>query len=295
MGNKYKYATITVARNEQDNIVNSVQSILDQSIPPTHLVVVDDGSTDNTTKILKSLEERYKYPFNILPSIPEKWLDINFKLVIRRNRGFSALSSYLIADVYNTGMKYLFTKDDWDYLFVISSDTYISTDYAKKMIDNMGDDYGAASGECGHTQLSPDACYGAGRVIRRDVLESLAGFPRTYAWEEGCLIYSWMIGLKTGHFDNARFSSRLPDVKKERAYILWGRGMKDGGITYVHLFYSVAKKIIINRQLMVGIKFIVGYFAQPYPENCDWVDYRIMSEKIKIKKAIKRKILKILP
>lgn len=282
MDSKFQYATITVARNEQEDIMHSVNSILQQSIPPTNMVVVDDGSTDNTTTILKDLEKSFS------------WNEIKFKLVIRRDRGFSALGTYLMADVYNTGMKYLFSKHDWFYLFIISSDTIIPKDYAKNMIINMGDDYGVAGGVCGQVKLSKDACRGSGRVIRRDVLEAINGFPRTYAWEEGCLFHSWMTGLKTGHFHNASFFTRLPDAKLERNYIGWGRAMKDGGMTFIHLFILVLTEIIIQRQLKIGLKLLVGFFAQPYPKGYDWVDYRFVNDKSRLKQAIRRKMSRLL-
>ena len=105
MNKTAQYATLTVARNEFESIGNTLNLILDQTIPPNHLVVVDDGSTDHTLDILLSLEDWYKFADDILPSMPANWRNINYKVVVRRDRGFSALNSYnlyLLADAsYN--------------------------------------------------------------------------------------------------------------------------------------------------------------------------------------------------
>ena len=43
--------------NAECSIKRAVTSILEQSLPPVELIVVDDGSTDNTVQILKSLQD----------------------------------------------------------------------------------------------------------------------------------------------------------------------------------------------------------------------------------------------
>ena len=58
---KPKWSAVIIAYNEQDNIRKTVQSLLDQSIPPYRVVVVDDGSTDDTPRILSTLPVDVKH------------------------------------------------------------------------------------------------------------------------------------------------------------------------------------------------------------------------------------------
>ena len=45
------YVLVTAARNEADNILRTVESVLGQTVPPARWVIVDDGSIDGTFEL----------------------------------------------------------------------------------------------------------------------------------------------------------------------------------------------------------------------------------------------------
>ena len=49
------YFAIVTCRNSQNEIENAIKSLLNQTIKPRYIIVVDDGSTDNTHNILEGL------------------------------------------------------------------------------------------------------------------------------------------------------------------------------------------------------------------------------------------------
>ncbi|MBK6290125.1 MAG: glycosyltransferase [Gammaproteobacteria bacterium] len=51
-----KYVVVIPAKNEQDSIRNTLESIVGQTIPPKCVLVMDDGSTDNTPNIVRSMQ-----------------------------------------------------------------------------------------------------------------------------------------------------------------------------------------------------------------------------------------------
>ena len=62
--------TIIPAYNVEEYVINAIQSVLDQSYKNVELIIVNDGSTDNTEQIIK---ENY-------PSI---------NLITQKNKGLS--------------------------------------------------------------------------------------------------------------------------------------------------------------------------------------------------------------
>ena len=58
------YILITPARNEEDFIEQTIQSVVAQSITPKRWVIVNDGSTDHTGDIITSYADQYDF---ILP------------------------------------------------------------------------------------------------------------------------------------------------------------------------------------------------------------------------------------
>ena len=54
------YSVIVTCRNSEKNIQIDLKSLIEQSIKPEYIIVVDDGSTDNTSKILKDIQSQNK-------------------------------------------------------------------------------------------------------------------------------------------------------------------------------------------------------------------------------------------
>ncbi|MDP4011842.1 MAG: glycosyltransferase family 2 protein [Candidatus Roizmanbacteria bacterium] len=77
-------SVILPAYNEEKYIEKCIQSILNQSIPPEEVIVVDNNSTDKTVEIAK------KYPVKIV-------LEKTQGIIATRNHGFDLATSDIIA------------------------------------------------------------------------------------------------------------------------------------------------------------------------------------------------------
>lgn len=64
--NQFSYSIVIAVRNEEKNILQCLQSIIEQNYPKENfeIVVVDDGSTDNTSEVVKAFCVK-NYTFNI--------------------------------------------------------------------------------------------------------------------------------------------------------------------------------------------------------------------------------------
>ena len=56
-----KYILITPARNEEEYIEKTIQSVISQTILPIKWVIVSDGSTDRTDEIVKKYSQEYSW------------------------------------------------------------------------------------------------------------------------------------------------------------------------------------------------------------------------------------------
>ncbi len=72
-----RYLLITPARNEEEFIEKTIQSVVSQSVRPVRWVIVNDGSTDGTATII----ERY--------AALHHWIDV-VNMPERRDRSFAA-------------------------------------------------------------------------------------------------------------------------------------------------------------------------------------------------------------
>lgn len=84
-----KHATVSAAipvYNNEAYIEDAVKSVLAQTLLPTEIIVVDDGSTDGTAAALKSYRDRIKYVYQTNRGEPAA-----------RNRGIQEASSEYIA------------------------------------------------------------------------------------------------------------------------------------------------------------------------------------------------------
>lgn len=58
---KLQYIIITPAKNEEEFIEKTILSVINQTVLPLKWVIVDDGSTDSTAKIVKNYAEKYNF------------------------------------------------------------------------------------------------------------------------------------------------------------------------------------------------------------------------------------------
>lgn len=103
-----KVSVVIPAYNEESSIADAVESVLNQTYPNTEVIVVDDGSTDNTSKIVSTYA---------------KMSSSRVKLIRHeRNLGkFEAL---------NSGVKLA----DGEYIYHMDADTVLAPDNIEKML-----------------------------------------------------------------------------------------------------------------------------------------------------------------
>src|SRR3989339_61416 len=81
-----KLSIIIPTLNEKKNIKNCLTSLLNQTEKPYEIIIVDNGSTDNTKEIAKKLEKKFEEKGTIIGSLDaDAVADKNWVSVIIKN------------------------------------------------------------------------------------------------------------------------------------------------------------------------------------------------------------------
>lgn len=200
-----KIGVVIPARNEEKYLGKTLECLLNQTRKPDVVVVVDDGSSDNTAEIAKQ--------FGVT--------------VLRRpNRDYSVLGTPEEAEVRNVGFRFLDKIGGFDYVMVLDADQMLSRDYIEKIIAEMEKNRRLvlASGRIvGEMTRTPR---GSGRVYRFAFLREIGFFPINYGAES----YTMCKALEKGYEikvveDALAFGQRKTSFSFEKMYAL-GRGKR---------------------------------------------------------------------
>ena len=116
-----KYVLITPARNEQDFIGLTLESMVGQTYPPMKWIIVNDGSTDGTASIVEPYTAQYD------------WIEL-VNLPVRRERNFAAK-----VRAFNTGQERV-NKLDYQVIGNLDSDVSLEKDHFEFLLSKFMED-----------------------------------------------------------------------------------------------------------------------------------------------------------
>jgi poly-beta-1,6-N-acetyl-D-glucosamine synthase len=185
-----RYVLISPCRDEAEHMRRTLDSVIAQSVPPTLWVVVDDGSTDDTSAILQSYQSRIPY----------------LRVVQRANRGRRSVGPGVIEAFY-AGLETI-DLADFDYLCKLDLDLDLPGRYFETLMERMeanprlgttsGKPYFVASGT---GNLVPEVCgdensVGMTKFYRTGCFKDIGGFVRQVMWDgidcHRCRMLGWM-------------------------------------------------------------------------------------------------------
>ena len=265
-----KYVVLICARDEEKYIASCLASVYFQTHTPEMVVVVDDGSTDNT--FARAMEFHGRMPLTILK---------------KEDRGSSAIGTIFMADTYNLGLDYL-SNLEWDCLLILGADTSIPPFYVEILIRRMTPQLGAVSGRYSFTPENYAAA--SGRFIRRKIIDELGGqLPETYAWESSVIYCSEYMGYENRSFRIPIYNLR-PGGQGKRSGVGLGRGVKEIGYYWPNVVHKAFLQVR-KGNIMVAIEIIYGYIThKPQTPLPEWARY--INEKQR--KSFKQKLRSII-
>ncbi len=184
------YLLISPCRNEADFMINTLDSVLNQSVLPAKWVIVDDGSTDATPDILRQYAEKHDF----------------IQIVTRENRGHRSVGPGVIEAFY-AGLETV-DLNDYQYVCKLDLDLIMPPRYFEKIILRMNASprLGTCSGKAyfrvkGSDNLLPEECsdessIGAAKFYRMACFKQIGGFVRQVMWDgidsHRCRLLGWI-------------------------------------------------------------------------------------------------------
>lgn len=186
---KQKPPLVTVyitSYNYADYLEESIQSILNQTLQDFELLIIDDGSTDNSREIIRRYEERN-----------------NVYCIFQNNKGLNRTNN--VALKFSRG-KYLVRLDADDYmdahaLQIMVSDLEKNPECAIVFPDYyLIDENGKITGQIRRHDFNRDVsladqpAHGACTMIRRDVLIRIGGYVEKFDRQDGYDLWLKILG-----------------------------------------------------------------------------------------------------
>jgi glycosyltransferase involved in cell wall biosynthesis len=183
-----RYVLISPCRDEAQYMRQTLDSVISQSIRPAKWVIVDDGSTDDTPRILDEYRARHD------------WIEV----VTRENRGQRAVGPGVIEAFYS-GYNTI-NLDDYEYLCKLDLDLRLPPRYFEILMQRMQTNprIATCSGKSCIEQdgvLVPEihgdeASIGASKFYRISCFKAIGGFVREVMWDgidcHRCRMNGWI-------------------------------------------------------------------------------------------------------
>ena len=252
-----KYLIIIPAYNEENFIGRIIESIIQQSLLPQTLLIVNDGSTDNTSKIVQDYAQ--KHP----------WI----KLVNHQKKEGHAAGAKVVRAFY-VGYNSL-SEHDYDFLVKLDADLEISADYFEKIAQIFEENpkVGIAggtillekNGQWVYENFSDrDHVKGAFKAYRKECFEAIGGLRFSIGWDTADELLSryhgWEIkvdpSLEVKHY--RELGTETGSIKiREKV----GLGMYRLRYKFWITLISAIKGGYLNRPYgLTGLAILVGFF-----------------------------------
>ncbi len=252
------YVVVTPVRNEEQYLPGTIASMVRQTRLPLQWVVVDDGSTDGTPRILEEAARNYS------------WITV----VRRPDRGFRK-SGGGVVEAFNDGLRRL-SCDDWAYLVKLDGDLTFEADYFDRCLKAFDEDpkLGIAGGVVVRVEGEklvvdspgdpPFHVRGAVKMYRRDCWRQIEPLVAAPGWDTIDEVKANRLGWWT------RTLGALPVVQHRRTGAVdgtWRNWFKNGRANYVtgyHPLFMVLKctRRALRRPILVaGLGLFAGYVS----------------------------------
>lgn len=253
------YLIISPCRNEEQYMRETLDTVVNQTIPPTKWIIVDDGSTDSTPEILKEYSDKFDF----------------IEIITRKNRGHRSVGPGVIEAFYS-GYQSI-DVDDFSYICKLDLDLNLPLVYFEKLITKMEEEprLGTYSGkpyfiEKKSGQLIAEVCgdessVGMTKFYKVDCFKQIGGFVRQVMWDgidsHRCRYLGWISASDDN--EEIRFI-HLRAMGSSQKNIITGRvrhgfGQYFMGTSFLYMFASFIYRLNKKPYLIGATANLWGY------------------------------------
>ncbi|WP_396147546.1 glycosyltransferase [Flavobacterium sp.] len=184
-----KYYIVIPSHNEEALISLTLQSLVEQTVLPTKIVVVNDNSTDNTEAIVNSFVSKY-----------------SFISLVNKTSDAIHLPGSKVIQAFQKGLETL--DENYDFIVKADADLIFPNNYFETIIKHFHSDerIGMAGGFCyieknGEWILEnltdKDHIRGALKAYRKETFKQIGGLKPEMGWDTVdellCKFYNWKV------------------------------------------------------------------------------------------------------
>jgi glycosyltransferase involved in cell wall biosynthesis len=227
------YVIITPVRDEERYLQFTIDSVVSQSIRPSHWVIVNDGSSDASGSIAQDAARRYR------------WIEV----IHRSDRGFRQAGCGVVEAFY-AGYERV-GNDDYDFIVKLDGDLSFAPDYFENCLREFDEDaqlgigggviYNKYNGTIKLERQPRFHVRGATKIYRRGCWEQIGGLVRSTGWDTLDEIKANMQGWSTRSFDHLGLVQQRPTGAASGN---WANAVKNGLANYIagyHPLYMLSK------------------------------------------------------
>jgi len=245
------YSVIVTCRNSEKDIESAVSSIIYQSIKPEYIIVVDDGSKDNTPSILKGIQSR----------------NDNVHVLTNPDLGYNIGR---VVENWNKALRYINQLNlvKTDYHMIGTDDTEYEKEYCEKIMKFMDLDSLIAVASGNYDNKSYSSPHGAGRFIRNSFFTLACGqYPEKMGYETAIIHIASQKGLKYRVIPEAKFI-HTRELGSAHHFYEFGASMRTLGYHPIFAFGRFIKYLATGKPIgRLGSIYMIYHYLSYKPKE----------------------------
>jgi poly-beta-1,6-N-acetyl-D-glucosamine synthase len=250
-----RYLIVSPVKDEERHVESTLRSVTQQTVLPVRWIIVDDGSADGTSAILRRYAQQYP------------WIQI-----VSRERTGPRQPGSAVMHAFHHGLAQA-NAATYDYLVKLDCDVELPPDYFEALLLRFEHDpqLGIASGiylEHGARGWSPIDmpayhAAGASKFMRARCFEEIGGFVCERGWDTVDEVRAQVKGWTTRHFAKIRFRHLKPEgsgIGSMRTHVMHGDVyyLTGGGLLFL-LLKALHRMVAGTPPVVGGLAMLYGY------------------------------------